>query len=62
MAYTYVPALVEQIIAVVCVSNASDGEDSGNDSGKSDGGAGARASESGDCMFFFFNGVIFILL
>lgn len=63
MAYTYVPALLEQIIAVLCVSNASDGrvhENSGNDSGRSGGGAGAGAG--GDCMLFFFNGVIFILL
>lgn len=63
MAYTYVPALLEQIIAVLCVSNASDGrvhENSGNDSGRSDGGAGAGAG--GDCMLFFFNGVVFILL
>jgi hypothetical protein len=63
VAYTYVPALLEQIIAVLCVSNASDGrvhENSGNDSGRSGGGAGAGAG--GDCMLFFFNGVIFILL
>jgi len=56
VAYTHVPALLEQIIAVVCVSNASDGrvhENSGNDSGRSDGGAGARASDSGNCMLFF---------
>jgi hypothetical protein len=61
VAYTYVPALLEQIIAVLCVSNASDGrvhENSGNDSGRGGGGAGA----GGDCMLFFFNGVIFILL
>jgi len=67
VAYTYVPALLEQIIAVLCVSNASDGrvhENSGNDSGRSGGGAGAGAGAGagGDCMLFFFNGVIFILL
>jgi hypothetical protein len=65
VAYTYVPALLEQIIAVLCVSNASDGrvhENSGNDSGRSDGGAGAGAGAGGDCMLFFFNGVVFILL